>query len=189
MDMATTTEAATVTTPEDSTLVESTATAVIHAPIDSVDIPAWCFSLTDAEYQECSPAHFAAAATRAPDGRRMSINVEVIGGSLIVQHYVEQTAEPDHLRLESHSDLFTPSGRTKIDVVWELRATRIDDGSCELANTVHSSAPPEMLDFLARQGLAFDAFRTGRQPNSIAHNLQETPLFAKSIERYALAQS
>jgi len=159
-----------------TTLVESTATARIEAPIQNVDIPSWCFSLTDAEYQACSPAHFAAAATKAPDGRRMSINVEVIGGSLMVQHYIEEIAEPDHLKLVSHSDLFTPSGRTKIDVTWELQATRIDDETCELSNTVHSAAPPEMLEFLARQGLAFDAFRNGRRPHSI---------FAQSIARHA----
>ena len=33
-----------------------------------------------------------------------------------------------------------------------------------------------------------DAFRTSRTPNSVAHNRQETPLFAKSIERHALAR-
>jgi hypothetical protein len=85
----------------------------------------------------------------------MSINVEVIGGSLSVQHFVQDIAEPGHLRLVSHSDLFTPTGRTKIDVIWELSVTKTDDDSCQLTNTVHSSAPPEMLDFLARQGLAF----------------------------------
>jgi hypothetical protein len=172
---------------EDTTLVESTATAIINAPIEKVDIPAWCFSLRDDEYQACSPAHYAAAATTAPDGRRMSINVEVIGGGLIVQHYVEEIAERDHLRLVSHSDLFTPTGRTKIDVIWELQVRALDARSCEFTNTVHSSAPPEMLDFIAKQGLAFEPFRAARRPNSEAHNRQETPLFAQSIERHALA--
>lgn len=55
-----------------------------------IDIPSWCFSLPDDEYQGCSPAHFAAGSTTACDGRRMSINVEVIGGTPMVQHYVEQ---------------------------------------------------------------------------------------------------
>ena len=119
----------------------------------------------------------------------MSINVEVVGGSLIVQHYVEEIGESDHLRLVSRSDLFTPAGRTKIDVIWELRVRKLDDESCEFANTVHSSAPPELLDFLAGQGLAFDAFRAARRPSSEAHNRQETPLFAKSIERHALGRN
>ena len=174
---------------DETTLAESTATAVINASIEKVDLPAWCFSLTDSEYQDCSPAHCAAGATRTPDGRRMSINVEVIGGSLIVQHYVEEIAKPDHLRLVSRSDLFTPAGRTEIDVLWELSVTTIDDVSCELTNRVRSSAPPEMLEFLGRQGLAFDAFRAARQPNTDGHNHQETPLFAKSIERHALARN
>ena len=172
-----------------TTLAESTATAIVNAPIERVDVPAWCFSLSDAEYQACSPAHYAAAATTAPDGRRMSINVEVIGGSLIVQHYIEEIGDRDHLRLVSRSDLFTPAGRTTIDVIWDLRVTRIDDHSCELTNTVRSSATTEMLELLARQGLAFDAFRAGRRPNAEAHTRQETPQFAKSIERHALLTS
>jgi hypothetical protein len=187
--MAVTTETPAVTTEallQENSLVESSATAIINAPIERVDIPSWCFSLRDDEYQACSPAHYAAAATAAPDGRRMSINVEVIGGSPIVQHYVEEIAEPDHLRLVSHSDLFTPGGRTKIDVIWDLRVRELDGGSCEFTNTVQSFAPPEMLELLAKQGLAFEPFRTARRPNSEAHNQQETPLFAKSIERHAL---
>jgi enoyl-CoA hydratase/carnithine racemase len=122
----------------------------------------------------------------ARTGGACPLNVEVIGGSMIVQHYVEEIGEPDHLRLVSHSDLFTPPGRTKIDVVWDLAVRRIDDATCELTNTVHSSAPPEMQEFIARQGLAFDAFAAARRPNSEAHNRQETPEFAKSIERHAL---
>ena len=53
----------------------------------------------------------------------MSINVEIIGGSTMVQHYVEEVAEPDHLRLVSTSDLFTPTGRTTIGVIWDLSVT------------------------------------------------------------------
>jgi hypothetical protein len=177
---------AVITQQDNPTLVESSVSATIHAPLEKIDIPGWCYSLPEAEYQACSPAHVAAGATTSPDGRAMSINVEVIGGSLIVQHYVEEIGEPDHLRLVSRSDLFTPAGRTKIDVVWDLQVRRVDDETCEFTNTVRSSAPPEMQEFLARQGLAFDAFAAARRPNSVAHNQQETPEFAKSIERHAL---
>ena len=173
---------------ENVTLVESSLSATINAPVEQVDIPEWCFSLPDAEYQACSEAQVAAGSTATPDGRRMSINVEVIGGSLIVQHYVEEIAEPTHLRLVSHSDLFTPTGRTKIDVIWDLQVAKADDASCEFTNTVHSSAPPEMLEFHPKQGLALDPFRLARRPNSEGHNRQETPMFAKSIERHALAR-
>ena len=82
----------------------------------------------------------------------------------MVQYYVEEIGQPDHLRLVSNSDLFTPSGRTKVKVI----------------------ATQELLDFLGKQGLPWDVFRTGRKPISEAHNRQKTPLFAKSIEPHAL---
>ena len=168
------------------TLVESSFSAIINAPIETVDIPAWCFNLTESEYQSCSPAHCSAGATTAPDGRRMSINVEILGGSLMVQHYVEDIAKPDHLRLVSNSDVFTPTGRIKIGVIWDLSVKKIDDKTCEFTNTVHSSATPELMDFLGKQGIPWEVFKTARKPVSEAHNRQETPLFATSIERFAL---
>lgn len=171
---------------EEQTLVNSNFAAIVNAPIEKVDIPSWCFTLSESEYQSCSPAHCSAGATTASDGRRMSINVEVLGGSLMVQHYVEEIGRPDHLRLVSTSDVFTPTGRTKIGVVWDLSVRKIDDNTCEFSNTVHSSATPELLDFLGKQGIPWEVFQAARKPISEAHNRQETPLFAKSIERHAL---
>jgi hypothetical protein len=174
---------------QDNTLVNSSFSATIHAPIEQVDIPAWCFGLSEAEYQSCSPAHVSAGATTAPDGRRMSINVEVLGGSPMVQHYVEEIAEPHHLRLVSNSDVFSPTGRIKVGVTWDLSVRKIDAVTCEFTNQVHSTFTPELLDSLAKQGIPQDAFQAARKPVSEAHNRQETPLFAKSIERHALTNS
>ena len=171
---------------DDNMIIESSFSATINAPLEDIDLPTWCFTLPDAEYRACSPAHCAAGASTAPDGRRMSINVEIIGGSVMVQHYVEQVADPDHLRLVSTSDLFTPTGRTTIEVIWDLSVTAVHDQMCEFRNYVRSSFTPELTAFLARQGIPLDLFRTGRRPFSEAHNRQETPLVAKSIERHAL---
>ena len=174
---------------DDNTLVNSSFSATIQAPIEQVDLPKWCFSMSEAEYQSCSPAHVSAGVTTAPDGRRMSINVEVLGGSPMVQHYVEEIAEPHHLRLVSKSDVFTPAGRIKVAVMWDLSVKKIDADTCEFTNQVHSAFTPELLDALARQGIPPDFFRSGRKPVSEAHNQQETPLFAKSIERHALSNA
>ncbi|XAZ25599.1 hypothetical protein LVY75_20965 [Sinorhizobium sp. B11] len=170
----------------DNQIVDSSFSAIINAPIEKIDIPRWCFTLPEKEYQSCSPAHIAAGFTTGPDGTRMSINVETIGGSLMVQHYVETLAEKDHLILDSDSDVFTPTGRLTIHVTWELRVKAIDGGRCEFTNRVQSFATDEMMAFLDRQGIPFEVFRTQRQPMSIAHNKGETPLFAASIERFAL---
>jgi hypothetical protein len=171
---------------EDRTIVESSFSETSNAPIEKVDIPSWCFTLPDSEYQSCAPAHCAAGATTAPDGRRMSINVEVIGGSLMVQHYVEEIGQPGHLRLVSISDLFTPTGRTKIGVIWDLSVKKINDETCEFTNTVRSFTTPEFMDFLGKQGIPFEIFQTARKPMSEAHNRLETPHYARSIERHAL---
>ena len=99
----------------DMVLVESEKTATIHAPVERVDIADWLLHLPDAEYQRCAaPDHIAAGTTTTDDGRPMSINVEVIGGSLMVQHYVAEVHEPHHCRMVSLSDVQTPAGWTKI---------------------------------------------------------------------------
>jgi len=170
----------------DNEIVDSNFTAIINAPIEKIDLPQWVFALPNHEYQGCSPAHVAAGFTTAPDGKRMSINVEVIGGSLMVQQYVETLAEKRHLVLESVSDIFTPNGRTTIHVLWELSVKAIDDRRCEFTNRVQSRATEEFRALLNKQGIPFDLFRAQRQPMSIAHNRGETPLFAESIERAAL---
>ncbi len=117
----------------------------------------------------------------------MSINVEIIGGSLMVQHYVETLAQKDNLILESTSDVFTPTGRTTIHVTWELSVREFGAGRCEFTNRVRSHGTEEFMTFLERQGIPFEQFRAQRQPASIAHNQAETPLFAASIERAARA--
>jgi hypothetical protein len=89
---------------QEHVIVESSFSAIINAPIESIDIPAWCFSLPDHEYQGCSPAHFAAGATTSPEDKRMSINVEVLSGVPMVQRViiprgVTHTRKQIHLRI------------------------------------------------------------------------------------------
>jgi hypothetical protein len=74
-------------------LLRSDSKAVIHAPVDKIDIPEWLFTLTDEEYQQCSIAHIAGATSRSPDSERMSINVEMAGPALMVQHWTEEIAD------------------------------------------------------------------------------------------------
>ncbi|MCU6793276.1 hypothetical protein OB236_14235 [Paenibacillus sp. WQ 127069] len=74
---------------QDLTLTQSVCSHVIDVPVEKVDIGKWLFSLSDAEYQRCCPPdHIAVGVTKTEDGRPMSINVETIGTSLAVQHYV-----------------------------------------------------------------------------------------------------
>ncbi|MEO3408142.1 hypothetical protein AAFN85_29780 [Mucilaginibacter sp. CAU 1740] len=167
-------------------IVESSFSALINAPIEKINLPDWAFNLSEAEYQGCSPAHVAVGKTIGPDGKRMSINVEVIGGNPMVQHYTETVSEPHHLVLISLSDVFTPTGRVSIYVTWELSVRPISENQCEFTNRVVTHATDELLAGLQKQGIPFELFKAMRQPLSIDHNKTETPFFAASIERYAL---
>src|SRR5262245_10475394 len=111
----------------DMVLVKTAKTATIHAPVERVDIADWLLHLPDAEYRRCAPPdHIAAGTTTTDDGRPMSINVEMIGGSLMVQHYVAEVHEPHHCRMVSLSDVQAQGGWTKICVISYLsvRAVR-----------------------------------------------------------------
>jgi hypothetical protein len=170
----------------DRTLSISTVTHIINAPLEKVDIADWLFNLPDAEYQRCSRAHIGAGTTTSDDGRPMTINVETIGDALMVQHFVSEVRESKYCRLVSISDAITPKGRTKVQVVWELSAKKINDHTCEYSNYIHASATDEFLAFIEKNGVTFEQARAARQEASNSHNHEETPNFAKSIERRSL---
>jgi putative intracellular protease/amidase len=173
---------------DDRTLSLSTVIATIRAPIEKVNIADWLLNLPDAEYQRCAEAHIAAGSSTTDDGRPMSINVESIGDALVVQHYVAEIYGPHFCRMVSISDSISPAGHTKLQVVWELSVKKIDEESCEYTNHIHSTAIDETLDFLKKHNIAFQTARDARQRASHAHNQEETPKFAKSIERRALSE-
>ena len=174
------------TMSEDRTLSLSTVTAVINAPFEKVNIADWLFNLPDAEYQRCSHAHIAAGTTTTDDGFPMSINVETIGDALVVQHYVGEIRERSRCVMVSISDAITAAGRTKVKVVWELSVAKIDDKTCQYTNHIHASATDEFLEFLEQHNIPFEEAKAARQEASDEHNREETPNFAKSLERLAL---
>jgi hypothetical protein len=127
---------------------------IIEAPIELIDIPTWLYRLPTEGYKRCSPDHIAAGATFADDGTRMSINVEMIGGSLLVQNYVEHVGEKDHVKLLSITDVFSPNGRTTSEVTWDLSVRKIDDNSCEYTNHVTARATEPFLAFIEEHGIS-----------------------------------
>lgn len=167
-------------------LSQSAYHAIIDAPIEKVDIPAWLYALPTKEYCRCSPDHIACGATFADDGTRMSINVERIGGAILVQNYVEHHATPDRLKLVSITDVFSDTGRTTSEVTWELSVEKIDDNTCRYTNAVTARATEDFLTFIKTHNIPFEEAAAKRQHASSIHNEGETPLFAKSIERAAL---
>ena len=80
---------------------------IIHAPIERVDIAGWLFSMSEAEYCRCCPPdHISGASTTTDDGKKMAVNVEMIGKTLMIQHFVAEIATlrfAEWSRLQTHS--------------------------------------------------------------------------------------
>lgn len=167
---------------------ESTAAAIINAPLETINLTEWLFTLQDKEYQECSASHIAAGNSVAEDGRRISINVEQIAGNLLIQHYVEDISEKDHCTVNSVSDSLSPLGRTTLIIKWELKVRKRSDSSCELSNHVVISLTEHFLQLLKEAGISdLESIRIGMKNNLEAHNKEETPLFAVNMEKKALS--
>ncbi|WP_342249125.1 hypothetical protein [Sphingomonas sp. OTU376] len=173
----------------DKILSQSAYSAEIDMPADMLDIADWLFTLPEAEYQRCCiPDHIASGVTTTDDGRRMSINVEMIGTGLVVQHYVAEEAGPNYCRMNSISDVFTANGRTQVNVIWELIAEPMEEGRTLYTNRVTSHPTDAFMGFLEQHDLTLEGAAQARQEASSDHNRRETPLFAESIARHARAR-
>jgi hypothetical protein len=171
----------------DLVLSDSTVHAVINAPFDRVDLAGWLSNLSDEEYQRCAPGeHKACAHGFTDDGRRLTLNVEMIGATLTIQHAVHEVFEPPHLRLVSLSDALTPQGWTNSQGIWELRVADNGDGTCQLSNSILAHPTTDGMAFYEANGIAFEQAAAARQEASDAHNHRETPNYAASIARRAL---
>jgi len=166
-------------------IAQSQYKSFIDAPIQRIDLTELLFTLADEEYQRCSTAHLAAGASTDTTGKRVSINVEKVG-NLIISHYNEDVSERDHCRVVSISDVFTAAGgRTKLHITWELKVSSAEDGRCAFINNVAVHATPEFHKFLVDNKIDAVSARVGIVKDLEVHNAEETPLFAKSIERLA----
>jgi hypothetical protein len=170
-------------------LVMSTAKSAIYAPTELIDVTDWLFHVDELEYINCTPhskAHLSAGFTHSPDGKRMSINVEDIGGALIVEHYVEEIAEKLHCRVISTSDVLIGREYTTQYVIWELIASPVDDDHSEFVNNVWVYTTEKYEQFMAAHGITYEQAKESFETAVGAHNSEETPFFAEAIQRRAL---
>lgn len=175
---------------EELILSHAVVTADVDAPFDQIDIAQWLKTLPTHEYQRCAPGdHKAAGYTVDEDGTPMSINVEMIGTGLVIQQYRFEVAESHYCKMVSLSNILTPSGWTTTQVIWELRMELLHEGRCRYTNTVTSHPTEDFLEFIAEHGQTFSEAAQARQEASGKHCRVETPLYARSIARWATANS
>jgi len=172
---------------ENLILAESTQSVIINVPLESVDLGAWLTRLTDAEYQACAvPDHRAAGWSRNAAGDLVSINVEEVGGALLIQHYVAEILEPHHCRLVSLSEVQTPEGWQYQQVIWDLGVSGLDSHRSTFTNKITSRPTRAFAARLEERGIPFEQAAQSRRQAVEDHNALEAPSYAASVERFTL---
>ena len=173
-------------------LAESTSKFHINAPTADIDITDWLFNVDELEYINCTPvsrAHLSAGLTHAPNGKRMSINIEDVGGALVVEHYNEVISEKLQCRVQSISDLLIGREYTTTHVIWELLANHTEGNHHEFVNNIWVHTTPQYDAYLNSHRIPYEVARHGLQQALDAHSAEETPYFAAGIENRALKKS
>lgn len=173
--------------PKAPIAVQSSASAVIHAAAEKIDIPSWLFTLPDQEYQGCAKGHVAGGASVAPDGKRLSINVESVGPGLFVQHWKEDLTENQHIHLTSVSEMYVQGVRWTVQLTWNMKVRAISEDTCEFTDTITLYDTPTLRAFVEKSGVPLDQMLAEAKQAIDAHNAEETPNFAKSIEKRTLS--
>ncbi|ADB39822.1 hypothetical protein [Spirosoma linguale] len=148
----------------------------VGLPVDTIDLYQWLTSLSEADYQRFSSGHRAIGLCRTEDGEGM-INVESIGGNLLVQHYTIVQKDRTALKLVSpRTDAYLfHLLKMKVGVEWRMSIRYRDEESCLFTCEIGVSYPNELLAMASR-------FVAG--PYFISRHLnEEAPRFAQDIER------
>ncbi|MGD9526105.1 hypothetical protein [Pseudonocardia sp.] len=155
--------------------ITRTGRAHLDVPCTDIDLTAWIFGLSDAEYQACARGHRAAGVFADEEGRG-TVNVEAIGGNLVIQHYRAVRTERDGVEMHSAASRvyllhLVPVTAT---VGWWLAAAPTGAATSELTCTVEVGLHP-VVQALGRL-MALGTFLR-------RHVEEETQLFAADIER------
>jgi hypothetical protein len=147
----------------------------INVPANSINLSEWVFEMSDKDYQKCAKGHIGAGSSIMPDGKRSSINVESVGGSLLVQHYIEAISKPDHVQLVSErSNLWLYHiFHIHVKVIWEMKTIKKSGSSCIFIDHIRVEHPSLFMKI----GSIFGFTRYFIQ----RHDNEETPKFANDF--------
>ncbi|PRY36859.1 hypothetical protein [Umezawaea tangerina] len=158
------------------------AQAVLDAPVERVDLAEWLFTLTDAEYRAAARGHHAAGVS-VDDRGRGTVNVESVGGNLLVQHYRAERADPAFVEMYSATTRAYLYHLVPLTcrVRWILEAEAGDERSSVFSCTVDVDLPLPLRVLARVTAMPFFLRR---------HLVEETAGFAADINRkLALARA
>ncbi len=146
----------------------------INIPADNIDMYKWLRELTDIEYQSFSKGHQAMGHLNEGEFGGM-INVEIVGGLLLVQHYSIKDKSKSHVNSYSSQTKAYLMGfiPIRIEVSWSLRVLDISNQKSKFICEVGVLIPSKILSFISNPILSFFLNR---------HIKEEGILFVKDIE-------
>lgn len=158
-----------------SSIMKAASQTDVDCAADEIDLAVWLSTLSDREYQACARGHLAAGGFR--DGDTFgSVNIESVGGHLLIQHYYATQAAPKHVVMHSRASraYILHLVPVTIEVIWtQWVEARGDRGA-----TFHCRVDTHMPTFLAAIA------RLALLPLFLRwHIEEETPLFAQDIVR------
>jgi hypothetical protein len=171
----------------DRKISESSTQQIIDVPFERVDLAGWLFSLTDHEFRRCcAPDHIAYGRMTAADGAPLTVIVEVIGGSLLLEPFEAHVHRCDRCELVSLADVRLPTGsRSRAQVVWTSSVEALDEDRSIFTNAVCAYATEDLVRVLETSGTPFDALVAAQQAASTKHSDRETPRYADSVARWS----
>ena len=147
----------------------------INVPVDSIDVYKWLRELTDIEYQSFSKGHQAMGHLNEGEFGGM-INVEIVGGFLLVQHYSIKDKSKSHVNSYSDQSRAYLMGiiPIKVEVSWSLSVLAVSNQKSKFVCEVGVLIPSKILSFISSPVISFSLKR---------HLMEEGALFAKDIEK------
>lgn len=153
-------------------LADVVSEAEIPLAATELDLGKWVYAMGDREYQRCARGHIAAGSSPLPGGARASINVEIVGGHLLVQHYEPELLTPHHIRMVSHASnmwifRLVPA---RVRVIWEITLVPVSNDRCTFRDHIRVEHGSRVLWFLSKLALINWVVQQ--------HDDEETPHFA-----------
>ncbi len=125
--------------------------STIHLPVEKIDLYQWLTHLSDNEYQGFANGHRAMGLFKDKNTEGI-INVESIGGNLLVQHYTILTKDKDKVFMRSRrSDAYLfHLIRCHVWVEWKMNVVYKDEQSCVFTCEIGSDYPNQLLAIAAK---------------------------------------
>lgn len=155
--------------------MKTSSQTVINHPVERINLARWISTMSDGDYQACSRAHRAAGTFRE-GGMLGMVNVESVGGNLLVQHYLATKLAADHVIMHSKKSRayvmhLLPA---TVEVIWTMQVRPRDGQSTLFGCSVETVIPP-LLRVLSTAALLPLFVRW--------HTQEETVGFAADISR------